>query len=253
MATPNSLQKSQVLSAGTGQTTKTSSSSGASSSNTQASGVGSNSANHNALPGAGANLDLIRFIRLPNSYNPKKDGDFKTWVRHLEHYFTLLNIGDDRKTTVLLYYLGAEASDTAFHLNITEATNYEEAKNALMQYFCPVETTEELRTLFHQRYQSEDETLEHFAMELRVLCSKAYTRMNPEELDEIAKQQYILGIRNNIARERLIIQRPTKLKDAMEYARLLEVANTTARYSSQASGEDEHDEKPEDDYVLYGF
>ena len=90
-------------------------------------------------------------------------------------------------------------------------------------------------------------------MELRVLCSKAYTRMNPEELDEMAKQQFILGIRNNISRERLVIQRPTKLKDAIEYTRLLEVANTTARYSSQTSGEDEHEEEPEDDYVLYGF
>ena len=90
-------------------------------------------------------------------------------------------------------------------------------------------------------------------MELRVLCSKAYTRMNPEELDEMAKQQFILGIRNNIAFERLIVQRPTKLKDAIEYARLLEVANTTACYSSQASGENDHEEEPEDDYVLYCF
>ena len=147
MATPNSPQKSLALSAGTGQTTKTSSSPGASSSTNQTSSVGNNAANFNALAGAGAGLDLTRSIRLPNSYNPKKDGDFKTWVRHLEHYFTLLNMGDDRKTTVLLYYLGVEASNTAFHLNLTEATNYEEAKNALMQYFSPVETPEELRTV----------------------------------------------------------------------------------------------------------
>ena len=66
---------------------------------------------------------------------PKIDGDFKTWVRHLEHYFTLLNVGDGRKTTVLLYYLRDEASNIAFHLNITDATNYDDAKEALMQYF----------------------------------------------------------------------------------------------------------------------
>ena len=90
-------------------------------------------------------------------------------------------------------------------------------------------------------------------MELRVLCSKAYTRMNPEELDEMAKQQFILGIRNNIAHELLIVQRPTKLKDSIEYARLLEVAITTARYSSQVGGEDEHEEEPENDDILYGF
>ena len=51
-----------------------------------------------------------------------------------------------------------------------------------MQFLSPVETLEELRTKFHQRYQYNEQTLEHFAMELRVLCSKAYKSMAPEEL-----------------------------------------------------------------------
>ena len=153
-------------------------------------------------------------------------------MRHLEQYFTLLNVGDGRKTTVLLYYLGDEASNTAFHLNITDATNYDAAKNALMQYFSPVETPEEIRTKFHQRYQGADETLEHFAMELRVLSSKAYPTMGPDELEEMSKQQFILGVRNNAIREKLIVQRPAKLKDAIEYGRLLEVANRTTRGST---------------------
>ena len=89
------------MSAGTGQITKTSSSSGVSSSSNQAASVGRNAANPNSMAEAGAGLDLTRSIRLPNSYNPKKDGDFKTWVRHLEHYFTLLNMGDDPSTTLL--------------------------------------------------------------------------------------------------------------------------------------------------------
>ena len=98
-----------------------------------------------------------------------------------------------------------------------------------MQYFSPVETPEELRTKFHQRYQGPDETLEHFAMELRVLCSKAYKTMGSEELEDMAKQQFILGVRNNLIRERLIVHRPKNLKEAIEYGRLLEVANRTAR------------------------
>ena len=61
-------------------------------------------------------------------------------------------MGDGRKTTVLLYYLGDEASNTAFYLNIMDATNYDDAKEALMQYFFSVETPEELRTKFHKRY-----------------------------------------------------------------------------------------------------
>ena len=206
---------------------------GASGSNAQQSSIALVNSGGSQAPaaagGAAAMVDLNRSIRTPKPYYPKKDGDFKAWVRHLEHYFTLLNVGDGRKTTVLLYYLGDEASNTAFHLNITDATNYDDAKNALMQYFSPVETPEEIRTKFHQRYQGSDETLEHFAMELRVLSSKAYPTMGPDELEEMSKQQFILGVRNNAIRERLIVQRPAKLKDAIEYGRLLEVANRTTR------------------------
>ena len=214
MSNPNTQQKSLAQSNVTGQANKTSgASSSTSSSNNQSSSglaIGANSQNPVALAGAGAILDLTRLIRLPNSYNSQKDGDFKIWVRHLEHYFTLLNVADARKTTMLLYYLGNEASNTAYYLNITDATSYDDAKNALMQYFSPIETPEELRTNFHQRYQCQDETLEQFAMELRVLCSKAYTRMNSDELDEMAKQQFILGVRNNITRERINSSAPNK-------------------------------------------
>ncbi|MCP6768930.1 hypothetical protein NL529_29205, partial [Klebsiella pneumoniae] len=37
------------------------------------------------------------------------------------------------------------------------------------------------------------------------------------------------GARNAVIRERLIVQRPANLKEAIEYGRLLEVANRTAR------------------------
>ena len=70
-------------------------------------------------------------------------------MRHLKHYFTLLNVGDGRKTTVLLYYLKNEAFNTTFHLNITDATNYDDANKALMQYFARVETPEKLHTKYY--------------------------------------------------------------------------------------------------------
>ena len=130
---------------------------------------------------------------------------------------------------MLLYNLGEKASLTAFHLGLTDANDYDEAKKALMQYFSLVETPEELRTKFHQRFQSSDESLEHYAMELRVRSSKAYPTINKDVLEEMVKQQFILGIRNSITRERLIVKRPEKLKDAIQFARLFEVAGKTSR------------------------
>ena len=94
-----------------------------------------------------------------------------------------------------------------------------------MPYFSPVETPEKLKPKFHQRLQGPDKTLEHFAMKLRVLCSKAYNSMGPNELEDIAKQRFILCVRKNVMRERLIVHRPKNLKHAIKYGRLLEVKN----------------------------
>ena len=38
---------------------------------------------------------------------------------------------------LLFYYLWDEALNTATHLNITDATNYDDGIEALMQYFSP--------------------------------------------------------------------------------------------------------------------
>ena len=146
--------------------------------------------------------------------------------------FILLNIDVARETTMLLYNLGEKAFLMAFNLGLTDASDYDESKKALMQYFSPVETLEELRTKFHQRCQISDESLEHYAMELRVLSSKAYPTMDKDVLEEMAKQKFMLGVRNSITRERLIVKRLEKFKDAIEFARLSEVAGTTARGTS---------------------
>ena len=53
--------------------------------------------------------------------------------------------------------------------------------------------------------------------------------MEPDELEDMAKQQFIFGVRNNLIRKRLIVHRPKNMKDAIEYGRLLDVANWTAR------------------------
>ena len=175
------------------------------------------------------NYDQSKTIRPPKEYQPKNGGDLNQWVRHLEHYFTLLNIDNASKTTMLLYNLGEEASLTAYHLCLSDNSGYEIAKTVLMQYFSPIKTPEELRTIFHQCFQNVDETLEHYAMTIRVLASKAYPKLYDNFVEEMAKHQFILGVRNPITRERLIVKRPEKLKEAIKFTRLSEVAGFTAK------------------------
>ena len=73
---------------------------------------------------------------------------------------------------MLLYFLWDKASNTAFHLNIIDAKNYYDVKEALIKYFSPVESPEELRTKFHQRYQGPDGTLEHLRWNCAFFVSK---------------------------------------------------------------------------------
>ena len=76
---------------------------------------------------------------------------------------------------------------------------------------------EKLRTHYvYQRYHYNEETLKHFAMELRVVCSKVYKSMGPEELEDMAKQQFILGVRNNLMRDKLIVHCFKHLKEAIK-------------------------------------
>ena len=72
-------------------------------------------------------------------------------------------------------------------------------------------------------------SLEHYSMELRVHSSKAYPTMDKDVFEEMAKQQFILGVKNSITRKRLIVTHPAKLKDAIEFAKISEVAGKTAR------------------------
>ena len=95
------------------------------------------------------NVNQSRAIRPLKAYRSKTDRDLKQWIRHLEHYITLLNIDNARKTTMLLYKLGGEVSLTAFNLGLTDTSDYDVAKQALMQYFSQLETLEQVGTKFY--------------------------------------------------------------------------------------------------------
>ena len=120
-------------------------------------------------------------LTVPRPTETSNNG-YATW----EHYCTLLNINVARKTTMLPYNLREKASLTTFHLGLTDASDYDEAKQAFMQYFSPVETLEEFRTKFYQRFQSSDKSLEQYAIELKVLNTKAYPTMDKDVLEKMA-------------------------------------------------------------------
>ena len=52
--------------------------------------------------------------------------------------------------------------------------------------------------------------------------------MGLNELQDMAKQQFIFGVQNNVMRTRLIVYHPKNLKEAIEYGSFLEIANRIA-------------------------
>lgn len=98
---------------------------------------------------AAVGIDPTRLFRPLKQFYPEKDGDFREWVQHLEHYFSVINCYQPRKTRILLYSLSYEASCTTFYFELTDNTNYDEAKEALMQYISQVKMPEESRTKLH--------------------------------------------------------------------------------------------------------
>ena len=54
-----------------------------------------------------------------------------------------------QKANLLLYYLSEEEFNNPFYFNNIDATNYAEAKYALMQYILPIKPPEKLSTNFH--------------------------------------------------------------------------------------------------------
>lgn len=99
-------------------------------------------------------------------------------VRHIQYNFSLLNKDDGQKTTVLLNYLLDEASNKAFYLLLKDYTPYDNERDTLMQNIPSIETAEELRTSFEKRFKNNEQTLDHFDMELSVLFSTAYYYRN---------------------------------------------------------------------------
>ena len=53
--------------------------------------------------------------------------------------------------------------------------------------------------------------------------------MDEDVLEKMVKQKVLLGVKNSINRKRLIVKRPEKRTDAIEFARFSEVAGKTAR------------------------
>ena len=174
-------------------------------------------------------------IRPPRLFDNKKENDFRGWVRRLERYFALVNLPGNQQTSLLLLNLATEASSTARYLKIDDDTTFAEAKRRLIQHYSPQEEPLELRSRFQVPMQESGETIEDFAKDIRVLAARAFPDSNDDMLNVLLVQQFVHGLHDPVKKERLILKRCKDLQEALNCARLSEVANKAVRGSKGAS------------------
>ena len=170
-------------------------------------------------------------IRPPRVFDNVKEKDFLHWVSRFERFCALTQLPPAAWTTTLLMNLGTEPHGTAKYLGITDQTPWEQTRKRLVSHYSPKETLEELRTRFQQRRQESGETPEDFARDLRVLAAKAFPKATEDMLNILMVQQFIHGLRDHESRMRLIMRRCSTLQDALNAAKLSEVANKEGKIS----------------------
>ena len=168
-------------------------------------------------------------IRPPRVFDNKKENDFRSWVMRLERFMALANIPADRYTSILLLHLGSEPFATSRYLGLKDDLDYKEARTRLIQHYSPQEEPVELRSRFQMRMQEGNESLENYARELRVLAARAFPKATADMLDTLMVQQFVLGIRDVETKTRLILKKCTTLQEALNAARLSEIADKTGR------------------------
>ena len=97
----------------------------------------------------------------PRPFDPKKDMNFESWLNRIEFFFDVTKCPFKDKTNSLLLLLDVECFEVAKHLGLKSATNFDEAKAKLKDYFAITETSEELRKWLDSGIRKQAKVLSH--------------------------------------------------------------------------------------------
>lgn len=96
--------------------------------------------------------------------------------------------------------------------------NYDSLKNALLQRFNPPENCFSYRAAFNNRTLNEDETLQAYAWDLKLLAIRAYPDHTLQLLEHIIVQQFIKGLGIKNWSDHVLFHCPHTLQEAIDIA-----------------------------------
>ncbi len=81
---------------------------------------------------------------------------------------------------------------------INKTTPFKDACDRLKEHYAVTETVEELREKFAQRIQLQNENLDVYSRDLRLLGNKAFDKAPHDIFEILLIKQFIDGIRNSV-------------------------------------------------------
>lgn len=165
-------------------------------------------------------------IRAPKPFT--MGSNFELWLKRWQTYAKCVRIPEDSKAGALVLSLDDNAFQAIDQLGLDiEKDSYDEVKAKLLNHFASKATEPELRFKLNQRKQEPGETLETFAGILLDLAKRGHRGLEPKHQDELARDQFIAGIQDEKTQERLLVDSPSSLDDAVKLARRLTAVHKT--------------------------
>ena len=177
-------------------------------------------------------------IRAPKTYDPKRDSKFEVWLERVENYMNISQCRNQDRTATLLLLLDVNTFETAKNMRITNTTPYDDAKQRLTAFLAATETPEEMKQKLALRQQEVGESIETFATAIQQLGHKAYPTGDEKMLEDILLRSFILGLRDDKTRERVMLRSCESLTDAVKYARFAEAATRVVRRTPSTTSAD---------------
>ena len=165
------------------------------------------------------------------------DGSKEEWtqyVERLEHFFVANDITDaGKKRAVLLSVVGA--STYALLRNLVSPTkpgekSYSELVAVLQEHYNPTPSETIQRSRFNSRFRKPGESVSTFVAELRALAE--FCNFGGS-LDEMIRDRIVCGITHGKIQQKLLAEKPTTLKRAVEIAQGVETALKNAKELAQ--------------------
>ena len=168
-------------------------------------------------------------IWMPKRYSMSED--FELWTSRFESYCRAAKVTEGLKCDVLLAALDDDAFTAVNSLGLSEEVlkNYGQLMAALKERFATTTSPIELRFHLRRRRQKDGETFDVYAEALARQAVRAYPDLTEEARQEVVRDQFIEGLRDERIQERLLQEAPETMEKALKLARQLGAATAAQK------------------------